>query len=350
MKSHFFAAAALTVCACAAQAAPQHAHHHQQGPAHHAQTHAPAGVMYEHVHPSGEWMVDYHVRHSRRTTLFHQSNEVSDNQLQAAGFGGIPNEMTMQMHMLHVMYAPTDWLNLMLMPQYMSMDMSLTMVAGEHHSAHGHDGIGGVHDHGTSGIGDTVISALFRLYQQQHHALNAALALSAPTGSVSERGSDGRMVGYGMQLGSGTWDLLPTVTYTGSRAAIGWGVQVGASLPIESENDSGFRYPERYQATSWTAYRVNHWASFSLRLGYSKEGSISGHYNAPHNHSSPGDLQANYGGEYWDAGIGANLQLPPGPLAGQQLGVEWLERIVEHYRGYQLGGEQSLVLRWSTTF
>ena len=35
-------------------------------------------------------------------------------------------EMTMQMHMLDIMYAPTDWMTLMVMPQWMTMDMTMS--------------------------------------------------------------------------------------------------------------------------------------------------------------------------------------------------------------------------------
>ena len=39
-------------------------------------------------------------------------------------------DMDMHMHMLDIMYAPTDWLNLMLMPQFVDMDMTLRPLEG----------------------------------------------------------------------------------------------------------------------------------------------------------------------------------------------------------------------------
>lgn len=40
-----------------------------------------------------------------------------------------PERMSMHMHMLDLMYAPTDWLNLMLMPQFVDMDMDMRQIA-----------------------------------------------------------------------------------------------------------------------------------------------------------------------------------------------------------------------------
>src|SRR5690606_41945809 len=74
-------------------------------------THAPAGVMFEHMHRAGDWMIGYRYQYSRQDGLFQGSDEISRGELMAAGYTGIPREMSMHMHMLDLMYAPTDWLN-----------------------------------------------------------------------------------------------------------------------------------------------------------------------------------------------------------------------------------------------
>src|SRR5690606_18883393 len=72
-------------------------------------SHAPAGVMYEHMHRAGEWMIGYRYQYSQQGGLFRGSDEISRAELMAAGYTGIPRDMTMHMHMLDLMYAPTDW-------------------------------------------------------------------------------------------------------------------------------------------------------------------------------------------------------------------------------------------------
>ena len=317
-------------------------------------THAPAGVMFEHMHRAGEWMIGYRYQYSRQDGLFQGSDEISRAELMAAGYSGIPREMTMHMHMLDLMYAPTDWLNLMLMPQYMEMDMSMQMVmdmdAGGEHGGHGGGHAPGRHEHGSSGLGDTVLAALLRLYGEGDHQIHAGLGFSAPTGDVDRKNPDGTMVHYGMQLGSGTWDFLPTLTYSGRHQALTWGAQLGGVFRLESKNKRGFSFGDQYRATGWTAYRVLEWASLSLRVQYSKEEDIQGHYDRPHNHGSPADLQVNYGGEFWDLGIGVNTVVTGGALAGHRLGIEWLEPVAEHYHGYQLGRDGTLAVSWSLAF
>ena len=55
---------------------------------------------------------------------------------------------------------------------------------------------------------------------------------------------------------------------------------------------------------------------------------IEGHYNGPHNRSSPPDLQFNYGGRFWDIGFGVNTVVPGGPLKGLRLSAEWLNPVM----------------------
>ena len=332
--------------------------HDASSPAYLPESHAPAGVMSDHLHRHGEWMLGYRYLRSDFAGIRYGSRSASAAELAGAGFSMMPTEMTMEMHMLDIMYAVSDDLTLMLMPQTMSMDMTMAMTGGGHGDMSGMDGMDGMdasnmdgdmamhgsHSHGTSGTGDTVIAGLFRLADREGYKLHATLGLSAPTGAVDLKNADGTFVHYGMQLGSGTWDLMPSLTYTSGREKLSWGAQASARLPLEEENESGFRFGDRYAATAWSAYRVADWLSLSARLAYTRQQDINGHYNGPHKHASPSDLQANYGGEFVDAALGANLVAQTGVLAGVRLGLEWSSSVSAHYNGYQLGREDGLNL------
>jgi hypothetical protein len=165
----------------------------------------------------------------------------------------------------------------------MTMDMTMRPVAGAMGGGHGgHGGHMGPHEHGTAGFGDTIAAVLVRLYDGGEGRLHATLGVSIPTGSVSER-VGGVYTHYMMQLGSGTWDVVPNLTYSGRNGVWGWGAQVSANIKLEEMNNSCFRFGDRYQATLWASRRLNDWLSGSLRLAYSGQGDISGHYNGPHN-------------------------------------------------------------------
>ena len=72
--------------------------------------HAPIGVMADHMHHHGEFMFSYRYMH-----MLMEDNESS------AG------TMLMDMHMIGMMYAPTDNITLMLMTNYLNNDMEMNM-------------------------------------------------------------------------------------------------------------------------------------------------------------------------------------------------------------------------------
>ncbi|MGL4395456.1 MAG: transporter [Hyphomicrobium sp.] len=333
--------------------------------------HAPAGVMVDHMHKAGEFMVGYRYSWSRmdgdklRGTRSVDDHEIRHNAClfegQDPGAHDTHNhcsmkqsEMTMQMHMLDIMYAPTNWLTLMVMPQWMTMDMSMSPVAGgaaaAHDDDHGGDHHGGGHAHGTDGFGDTIFGALVKISEGPGYNLHTGLMFSAPTGSTSEKGEGGAYTHYMMQLGSGTWDFLPSLTYTGRADRWSWGAQLAGVIRMESENDEGYALGDAVQATAWSSYRLNDWFSASVRLLHTYQGQIDGHYDGAHGHSAPPDLQYNYGGRFWDVGFGVNMVVPDGALKGHRLSVEWLQPIRDDVNGFQQERDGTFYANWSKAF
>lgn len=319
--------------------------------------HAPAGVMYDHMHKAGELMVGYRYSYSRNSgDMLGGTSAATDHSIvhDGCGHGGCtmtPSRMAMHMHMLDIMYAPNNWLTLMAMPMGMSHDMSMRPLDGAGHGGHGgHGGHSGPHSHGVDGIGDTVFGAMIKLQEKDGHKMHLGLMLSAPTGSVDAKNADGTFTHYHMQIGSGTWDFLPSLTYTGRSDRWSWGAQAGGVMRLEDSNGSGYRLGDVFYATAWGAYRLTDWLSVSVRLLHTRQGEIEGHYNGPHNHSSPPDLQTNYGGRYLDVGIGLNAVVPTGPLQGHRLSLEWMEPISQDVNGYQLERAGTLHVGWSKTF
>lgn len=315
--------------------------------------HAPAGIMYDHLHKRGEVMVGLNYQRSRYAQWYQGSQKVDEATLAAAGFTMGADSMTMEMVMLDLMYAWNDSLTFMLMPHYMQMDMSMVAIEGpamgheqpdHHENDHNHDHHA---SHGTSGLGDTTLALLYRIPTHPQHEVIAVLGLSVPTGSVTEKNADGTLVHYEMQLGSGTWDFLPTLTYTGRANHLSWGGQLNAAIRLENANRSGYVLGDRYQASLWGATRLADWISLSARVTYWRQGTIGGHYNGPHRHSSPADFQENYGGEFVDAGLGANMRITGGPLAGLRVELEWLQPIEQNYNGFQLGMDDSVQVNFS---
>ena len=272
-----------------------------------ADAHGPAGTMADHMHKGGDlmiglsWMHEDHGGANRRG-----SDEIADADIAAAGFTARTRSMQMDMAMLHIMYAPSDRLTLMLAPSWMRMRMTMLGIA----PSVGHGGhslaVGETMSHTVSGIGDTQVGALLALSHRPALSAHAGLVLSVPTGSVTRKDDHGSFVHYGMQPGSGTWDLQPSITLRGAAPQFGWGLQASYLARTGTANRSGFRFGDKFAATGWLSKPLGHRVSLSARLAYSKEGAIEGHYSSGHNHASPPDRQANYGGERLEAGLGIN--------------------------------------------
>ena len=343
---------------------------HHDGHTHHGHgAHAPAGVMFDHTLPkAGDFMVGYRFMYgSQSGDMLHSTNSVSDQAVVANGCGPNPcflkpGNMTMTMHMLDLMYAPTDWLTLMLMPQFMDMSMTMGALTGApnpqtaldfnlaqhipHHIQSGHE---------TGGIADLGMYALFKLFDSGNHHIHATAGLSAPTGDVDiqlvrNHQVDGGFIDYGMQLGSGTWDFKPSLTYSGQIDQWSWGAQANGTVRMESQNESGYALGDIFQATAWGSYNLTNWLSASVRGVYTLQGGIQGQFNGLINPFGPMDYPSNYGGKYWDVGFGLSAVVPSGDLAGNRVSVEWLQPVQDNVNGYQLERDGSLSATWSVAF
>ena len=342
----------------------EHAHHHH-GHEDHRQSHlgmdAPSGVMFSHMLPkAGDMMAG--VRYSymlQEGNMFHNTGRVSDTQIvnQACQPWGqcsyTPLDMTMNMYMVDLMYAPTDWLTLMLMPQFMSMDMHLRRLDGapppspdDIHASHGANPY-----HAQGGIGDINFSGMVKLFEEPGHKLHLTLGFSAPTGSV-DRKSNGNadFEHYGMQLGSGTWNFWPSLTYNGYQGEFNWGAQASTIAVLQDANESGFAYGNLFQASTWGGYQIQDWLTGSIRALYTFQDRIDGQYPYPFTPTGPMDMPQSYGGQYLDIGIGLNAMVMSGDFAGNHIGVEWLQPAYNDYNGYQLERTGTLFATWGLSF
>lgn len=284
-----------------------------------ADEHGPAGTMGEHVHKGGEFMVGLILLHDDYGGANRSGTKaVSDHHIASAGYTVRTKSMTMDMAMLHLMWAPNDRVTLMAMPMWMRMDMTMLGIGADDHAAGmgtmpmsdtAHHSLmpGQTMSHSVSGFGDTEVGALLSLSRKPSLSAHAGLSVSIPTGSVSRKNASGNFVHYMMQPGSGTWDLIPSFTVSGGGEAVRWGAQARYKFRTEDRNKSGFRFGDRFDASAWLARPLSPTAALTARLAYSDEGRIEGHYNGPHGHASPPDRQENYGGQVVQAGLGGNV-------------------------------------------
>lgn len=337
----------------------EHDHDHGHSHAAHAFT-APAGVMYAHtLDTPGEMMVGYRYQFSREAgDMLHGGASIGATQLLTQGCAGricygTPVEMNMHMHMLDLMIGLDNGVSLMVMPQYMTMGMesrltnsTLTVPT----DVHVHTGT-----QETGGLGDTAVHALFKLTDTPDQQWVLALGGSVPTGNIGNQlrrshQQDPGYTHYGMQLGSGTWDFLPHLTYLGQGDRWSWGSQLGATVRLQGHNKDGFAFGNGWQGSAWLSHPLNSWLAGSLRGVYREQGAIKGEYRDSHPQSSSPDFAANYGGRYVDIGFGVNAQLPASAARPSALALEWLQPQRTVVNGYQLARRGSLNFSWNQHF
>jgi hypothetical protein len=330
----------------------QHAEHRD-----HAGHEVPAGLMYGHMlSEAQDFMMGYRYMYARQSgDILRGSHVARDADIIANGCGDFecsvaPDEMTMNMHMLDLMYGPSDWFTLMVMLQYMDMEMTMRSLEGAAAGGGGHHGGGGHNRHTTAGVGDTVIAGLVRLADAPMHRLHLGLGVSLPTGDVDEKMTDGQLQHYGMQPGSGTWDYLPSLTYAGQSGPWSWGGQVSGVLRGHGPNDSGYTLGDIFQGTVWLGHDLTSMLSASVRGIYTTQGDIDGQFDPPQPLSGPMDSPASYGGDFWDIAAGLSVVMPGRAAQGDRITVEWVQPITDHVNGYQLERDGSLSLTFSLNF
>ena len=303
-----------------------------------ADGHAPIQVMGDHIHKTGEWMLSYRYMEMNMDGLQDGSDSFSGAELLAnSSYMMAPTEMTMKMHMLGAMYAPSDNATLMLMLPYLENDMDMLMRMGPmmtmKRSMH------------SSGIGDIKLGALTNLYQQDNHRLHLNLIVSAPTGSIDEENSVGAALPYRMQLGSGTYDLLPGITYNSSADSWTWGAQASAVIRL-GENDRGYTLGDRYKLLGWLQKSLHQKLSVSITLNYEDWDNIDGSDDELNPMMTPladPDLQ---GGNLLTAAFGANLVLP----GKNRLAFTYTTELEQDLDGPQMAFDNSFIIGWQLAF
>ena len=301
--------------------------------------HAPIGVMGDHVHKKGEWMVSYRFMTMSMKDNFRKADEVSDSEVLET-FMIVPLEMTMNMHMLGVMYAISDRVTLMGMLNYTSLSMDHVTRADVFFTTE------------SSSLDDTRLTVLYNIFSKNRHSIHLNAGLNIPTGSLDNRDAtpmgDDQKLPYPMQIGSGTWDIMPGATYLGQTDRFSWGAQAVATLR-PGENDEGYTFGDRVMLTSWVAYRWQDWISTSFRLNATSSANINGNdpdLNPALVQTANPDL---FGGEQFFASLGANL-LFPGNLSGARLGLEYALPLYQNLNGPQLGINNSFTVGIQYTF
>ncbi len=275
---------------------------------HHTSNSAPIGIMGQHIHPEGEWMLSYSFMQMQMDGNREGNNRVS---VPLPGYMVSPLNMDMNMHMLGVMYGYSEKITLMAMLPVMELSMQ-----------HQVNGNGKKFTTQASGFGDVKLSALFKAAD----SWVLSMGLNFPTGSIDKKdvtamsGATEVQLPYSMQTGSGSYELSLGTSYIKNYSRNSWGNKADVIVSL-NDNDRDYKLGSRVELTSWYGIMLNEKNTFSIRLKLSDWGNISGADVALNPMTVPtadANLRA---GTRADILLGYNYQLTQEALIGVEVGV-----------------------------
>lgn len=285
-----------------------------------------------HTHPAGEWMVNYKFMHTNMNGLRDGTSNVDTAEVgykrnTPYEYMMIPTSMTMDMHMFMVMYGITDDLTVMGTANYQVNSMSMLMDMGPMM------GISEMAPMTTSGFGDTELRGIYKI----NSCFNGSLGFSFPTGSIDEtvQAMGRHHAPYDMQLGSGTVDIKPALTYSqlSDDALWNWGAQAQYVHHI-AENSNDWSYGDSVKTTAWIQRALGPFTGWT-RFVYSYAGEINGQdpeiRKLLQEASMPDADPENYGGQRLDWLLGVSFV--KGPFS---IGVEGGIPAYQNLNGLQL--------------
>jgi len=297
----------------------------------------PMGV--HHTHDKGEFMVAYSSSFMKMGGNRDGSSGVHSSEV-LRDFMVAPTEMTMTMQMFGIMYAPTDKTTIMTMIPYTNKSMKHINRMGVKFKTR------------SEGPGDLKTSVLYSIHKTEQHLAYISGGLSFPTGSISKRDTTptgrGRLL-YPMQLGSGTFDLLPAIAYMGRNEKWNWGAHLGGVIR-SGENQHDYRLGDEYKGTVWLTREFSDQLSTHVRLDSMIWDDIRGADSALNPAMVPTADPHRRGGKRTDIGFGVNLLGTEGAAENHRLSVEFRIPVYQWLRGPQLETDWTLSVGWQKIF
>jgi len=280
----------------------EHAHHAHDATGSGYNDYSPLGIMGNHTHKAGDAMFSYRYGIMEMNGNLDGSTSVSTEDI-LDDFMMAPTSMRMEMHMLGAMYAASDAITLMAMLPLKRMEMISEEMQDMQDMTTRRKAV-------SSGAGDLKLTGIVPLWAGGglSRTLKLTAGLSIPTGSIKGTNMTGGHMAYPMQLGSGTFDLLPGLTYLEEKDGWSWGAQVTSVIRL-GENGEGYSLGNRFQATAWYSHKLSDMLSASARIEGATWGNVDGEDDRMDQMMSPNADPNRRGGERVDILFGLNIFL-----------------------------------------
>ena len=274
---------------------------------------APWGVGVDRLGERGRLTVGYrYVRVWQREYRVEDQPVTTDSVL--VTYPEAADNRTRQAHEFLLRFAPSDRLSLSATIPVHSLE------------ADNRTDVGGTFVTSASGMGDVSVDALFRALAWNRQQLLVLARVTLPTGAIdatdaTPAGGAATALPYPMQVGAGSADVRPGITYLGQNNSASWGAQFQMTLRL-GDNDRGYHWGNGGIFTAWLAGRWADWISSSLRVEFRRFAQIQGEDASLDPAVTPEADRLYHGGTQVDGMIGTNVRIPGGFLGGARIGVE----------------------------
>ena len=317
---------------------------------HLADSHGPISIMGDHMHKKGELMFSYRLGQMKMNNVANGTKKINTNSVMSSPNGAsnnlgnymnAPISMKMNMHMFGGMYALSDNSTFMIMTSYQEKVMThqrMPMAGSSRFNVN------------SSGLGDTRISSLINIFNNDLIKTHIGTGLSLPTGSIDQRdttpASSNSKLGYSMQNGSGTYDLLFFLNNINKIGRLKIGEQLLYKRALSGNNSKNYKYGDTFELNIWSSYRWIDNVSSSIRISYNYQKKMNGSDNEMNPRMSPAMDSYNKGHNKINLGFGVNFVNSSKIFKNHRIGIEGTFPIYQNLRGLQMQETFRFMIGW----
>jgi hypothetical protein len=298
---------------------------------------APIGVRGDHTLHAGQMLFSVRYDQESFDANFVSSHRVSTASV-LADFPFAPRRLFQNRETALFEYGATE-------------DFTLLMTLPFQHSRLDYlDATGGSPSTSFGNPGDVTITGLYVLYRRPGQQLHLNFGLSAPTGfldSLTDQPSPTfPNLPYVIRTSSGTYDLLPGLTYRGQNELWTWGAQATGDVHL-GLNRAGYEVGDQVDMTAWLSRRLTQRWGASARIDGQGWGNVRGADPRLNTSLSPTNRPDMQGGQRLNVLFGINYFLPAKRTPGQQFSIEVGAPLFQSLDGPQLGLDWTLIAGWN---
>ena len=301
---------------------------------------APIGVTQDATLRTGQFLFSYRFNYQSFNDNFVGSHKVSDASV-GANFPFTPTHMETNRNLLILQYGVTDDLTIFGQLPFQHSNLDYTQSSGADYRT------------GFTEPADITISGMYVLWRGNRQQIHSNFGMDFPVGFLDSQSDLPSPtlpnLPYMIRTGSGTFDILPGLTYRGQTDQWTWGVQSIGTVRTGS-NRLDYRLGDRVDLTSWISRRFGEMISTSFRLDWQWWGNVRNADPRLDQALSPTNDPLLQGGNRLDALFGINLFLPNTRLPGQRISVEAGAPAYQSLNGPQLGTSWLMTAGWNWVY